>query len=84
MKRYTRAELVQADGKEGRPAWIAFRGKVYDVSQSFLWKGGRHMATHESGRDLTDVLFQAPHGEDLLERVPVIGLLDEVADAGPS
>jgi predicted heme/steroid binding protein len=52
------------------------------VSQSFLWKGGRHMATHEAGRDLTDVLVQAPHGEDLLERVPVIGLLDEEAGAG--
>jgi predicted heme/steroid binding protein len=84
MKRYTRAELAQADGKEGRPAWIAFRGKVYDVSQSFLWKGGRHMATHEAGRDLTNVLVQAPHGEDLLERVPVIGLLEEEAGAEPS
>jgi predicted heme/steroid binding protein len=82
MKRCTRAELAQADGKDGRPAWIAFRGKVYDVSQSFLWKGGRHMATHEAGQDLTDVLAQAPHDEDLLERVPVIGILEKEAGAG--
>jgi predicted heme/steroid binding protein len=79
MRRYTRAELARADGKEGRPAWIAYRGKVYDVSASFLWKGGRHMATHEAGRDLTAALVQAPHGGNLLERVPVIGSLEEEA-----
>jgi predicted heme/steroid binding protein len=84
MKRYTRTGLAQADGKDGRPAWIAFRGKVYDVSESFLWRGGRHMAMHEAGRDLTDLLDQAPHGEDLLERVPVIGLLEKEAGAGSS
>ena len=56
MKRYTRTELARCDGKEGRPAWVAYRGRVYDVSGSFLWKGGRHMATHEAGRDLSDVL----------------------------
>jgi predicted heme/steroid binding protein len=84
MRSYTRAELARSDGKEGRPAWVAFRGKVYDVSASFLWKGGRHMATHDAGRDLTGVLEQAPHGEDLLERLPVIGLLAEEPSAGAS
>jgi predicted heme/steroid binding protein len=79
MKSYTRTELARCDGKEGRPAWIAWRGKVYDVSESFLWKGGRHMAMHEAGQDLSDVLGEAPHGEDLLERVPVIGVLEEEA-----
>jgi predicted heme/steroid binding protein len=39
------------------------------------------MAMHEAGRDLTHVLNQAPHGEELLERVPVIGLLEK-AGAG--
>jgi predicted heme/steroid binding protein len=84
MNRITRAELGRCDGKQGRPAWIAWRGKVYDVSESFLWKGGRHMAAHDAGCDLTDILDQAPHGEDLLERVPVIGVLEEGAEAGPS
>jgi len=35
--------------------------------------GGRHQALHRAGEDLTDALGNAPHGEDLLERVPVIG-----------
>jgi len=54
------------------------------VSESFLWKGGRHMARHEAGRDLTAVLDQAPHGEDLLARVPVVGVLCEEPPAGAS
>jgi predicted heme/steroid binding protein len=76
MRRCSRAELARNDGKEGRPAWIAFRGKVYDVSDCFLWKGGRHMAAQDAGRDLTGVLEQAPHGEDLLDRAKLVGLLE--------
>jgi predicted heme/steroid binding protein len=38
-------------------------------------KGGRHQALHEAGRDLTDVLDEAPHGPDLLERVPATGII---------
>jgi len=84
MKSYTRTQLSRCDGKEGRPAWVAWRGKIYDVSESFLWKGGRHMAMHEAGIDLTEVLDQAPHDADLLERVPVIGLLNEELAEEPS
>jgi len=29
------------DGKAGRPAYIAYQGAVYDVSECFLWKNGR-------------------------------------------
>jgi predicted heme/steroid binding protein len=50
--------------------------KVYDVSQSFLWQGGRHLVLHTAGADLTSSLDQAPHGADLLERVRFIGILD--------
>jgi predicted heme/steroid binding protein len=32
---------------------------------------------HTAGLDLTAGLDQAPHGADLLERFPVIGLLDQ-------
>jgi len=73
QKQFTRQHLSQFDGREGRPAYIAYKGKVYDVSGSFLWMGGRHQALHRAGEDLTDALGNAPHGEDLLERVPVIG-----------
>jgi predicted heme/steroid binding protein len=74
-KEFTRKQLTRFDGKEGRPACIAYKGNVYDVTESFLWMGGRHQALHQAGEDLTEILDSAPHGEDLLERVPVIGKL---------
>jgi predicted heme/steroid binding protein len=75
LKEFTVRELSEYDGKNGRPAYIAYRGKVYDVSNSFLWKEGRHQVLHDAGKDLTKDLEQAPHGEDLFERVPQIGIL---------
>jgi predicted heme/steroid binding protein len=77
MRRFTKEELAQYDGKDGRPAFIAFEGRVYDVSRSFLWQGGRHQVLHTAGVDLTASLDQAPHGADLLERFSVIGVLNE-------
>jgi len=74
-KEFTRERLSGFDGREGRPAYIAYKGKVYDVTGSFLWMGGRHQALHQAGQDLSAVLDTAPHGEDLLERIPVIGKL---------
>ena len=75
MQEFTPEELARYDGREGRPAYIAYGGRVYDVSSSFLWQNGRHQVLHEAGVDLTDALNQAPHGEDLLERFPVVGML---------
>jgi predicted heme/steroid binding protein len=77
MKKISKAELARCDGREGRPAYIAYQGKVYDVAGSFLWKGGRHQAMHDAGMDLTGILDRAPHGADLLERVPAVGILAE-------
>jgi len=77
MQKFTKEELARYNGKDGAPAFIAYQGKVYDVSRSFLWQKGRHQVLHHAGADLTDDLDQAPHGADLLERVPVIGRVSE-------
>ena len=71
------AELGQYDGQEGRPAYIAFRGTIYDVSESKLWKNGNHMGRHPSGIDLTEVLSQAPHGDDKVMAMSRVGNLLE-------
>jgi predicted heme/steroid binding protein len=77
MRTFTRAELARCDGRDGGPAYIAVKGKVYDVSDSFHWRGGRHHALHSAGADLTDSLKGAPHGSHLLDRVPAVGTLEE-------
>jgi predicted heme/steroid binding protein len=77
MRTFTRKELAQYNGKNGTPAYIAYNGKLYDVSSSFLWRNGNHQVLHNAGVDLTDSLEQAPHGADLLEKFPVVGMLHE-------
>ena len=77
MKRFSREELARHDGKNGRPAYIAYKGKVYDVSVSFHWKNGEHQVSHSAGVDLTYGLDKAPHGAEFLEKFPVVGILGE-------
>jgi len=60
MRRLTKKELAQYNGKDGTPAFIAYEGKVYDVSRSFLWQNGQHQILHMSGVNLTADLDQAP------------------------
>jgi predicted heme/steroid binding protein len=75
MRRFTTEELATYNGKDGAPAYIACEAKVYDVSHSFLWQQGRHQVLHTAGIDLTGELDAAPHGADVLETFPVIGIL---------
>lgn len=75
MKNFSQADLAQFDGKDGKPVYIAHQGKVYDVSQSRIWKGGRHMNRHGAGVDLTVQIQAAPHAAEVLERYPQVGVL---------
>ena len=74
-RKFKLEELKQYDGKDGRRAYIALKGKVYDVTDSYLWADGEHQAQHEAGKDLTDEILDAPHGEEMLEHVKLIGKL---------
>lgn len=67
-------ELASCDGKEGRPAYFAFEGKVYDVTQSRFWKQGIHMGRHNAGTDLTEILKLAPHGQEKVSAMKEVGV----------
>jgi predicted heme/steroid binding protein/uncharacterized membrane protein len=67
--------LCQFDGKDGRPAYVAYKGILYDLTKSKLWKNGSHMMKHAAGSDLTDILKTAPHGEDKILAMPRVGTL---------
>jgi predicted heme/steroid binding protein len=75
MKEFTEEELARYNGKNQFPAYVAYEGKVYDVSDSFHWKDGNHQVLHNAGADLTTTIQQAPHGDDLLKRFPIVGIL---------
>ena len=73
-RKFTLDELGKFDGKEGRPAYIAHKGKVYDVTESFQWIDGDHLG-HAAGEDLTEQMEIAPHDEEVMERMKVVGVL---------
>jgi len=74
MKIITRAKLALRNGQDKPDVWIAFKGQVYDVTHSRLWREGKHYE-HWAGQDLTDELKDAPHTEEVFSRFKVIGRL---------
>ena len=75
MKEIDSRELSEGNGQDGKPVYIAHQGKVFDVSESKLWKGGLHMKRHRAGKDLSTELQAAPHGTEVLERYPQVAVL---------
>jgi predicted heme/steroid binding protein len=69
---FTPETLAQFDGLAGRKAYFAYEGKVYDVTESALWKEGQHYGL-KAGVDLTGKLDGAPHGTEVFSRVPLMG-----------
>jgi predicted heme/steroid binding protein len=75
QKKVTHQELETNDGKNGKPAYIAYQGKVYDVSDSSFWMEGEHMGMHNAGKDLTEELDMAPHRDENFGKVKYVGEL---------
>lgn len=71
----TADNLMIFDGTEDRAACVAYKGKIYDVTKSELWQNGTHFGKHHAGTDLTEMLKQAPHGEEKILAMPHIGKL---------
>jgi predicted heme/steroid binding protein/uncharacterized membrane protein len=74
MKEITSEELISFGGKDGNPVYVAFQGKIYDLSTSPLWSEGVHMEKHSAGRDLSGEISAAPHGLEVFERYPQVGV----------
>ncbi len=54
--------------------WVAYLGVIYDVTDSRLWRNGKHYE-HWAGQDLTEELVSAPHTEKVFEKFKIVGHL---------
>ncbi|MGD2104012.1 MAG: cytochrome B5 [Anaerolineae bacterium] len=52
---------------------MAVNGRLYDVTDSRMWGDGVPSRRNQVGEDPTGALVWAPHGADVLDRVPMIG-----------
>jgi len=69
---YTTGQLALRNGVDREPVWVAYKGLIYDVSLSRLWRRGAHYE-HWAGQDLTHELKDAPHTKEVFEKFKIIG-----------
>jgi predicted heme/steroid binding protein len=74
MQEYTSQQLALRNGQDKPEIWVAFKGKIYDVSHSRLWRNGKHYE-HWAGQDLTQELENAPHTKSVFEKFECVGVL---------
>jgi len=78
---FTLEDLAGFDGKEGRAAYVAVDGVVYDLTGSRSWPDGAHTRCNlgaMAGKDLSEEMKKAPGSmRALLAKMPVVGKLAE-------
>ncbi len=71
---YTLGQLALRNGQDRDEIWVAYKGIIYDVTRSKMWRDGLHYG-NMAGQDLTEEFEDAPHGEYVFDRCSVIGKL---------
>jgi predicted heme/steroid binding protein len=72
----TLKELSEFNGKNGKPAYIAVDGVIYDVTNAKPWQSGEHKGG-KVGTDISKNIKSSPHGKKVTEKLPVVGKLAE-------
>lgn len=76
LKVYSKQQLALRNGQDKPETWVAYKGDIYDVSRSRLWRDGKHYE-HWAGQDLTNELPDAPHTEKVFSKFDIVGMLSE-------
>lgn len=72
---YTKNQLALRNGQDKEDIWVAFKGIIYDVTKSRLWRNGKHYE-HWAGQDLTPELKDAPHSDTVFDKFEIVGYLE--------
>lgn len=72
QKVFTLEELSKYNGKDGKPAYAAVDGVVYDMTKVF--KNGTHYE-HLAGEELTEGFYKK-HVKSQITKYPVMGILE--------
>lgn len=72
---FTVEELASYDGKDGKPAYVAVDGTVYDVTNNRAWAAATHFGL-VSGEIWTKEFASCHAGqESILATLPIVGRL---------
>jgi predicted heme/steroid binding protein len=69
------SELAYYNGTNGKPAWIAVYGKIYNVTNETAWRNGIHRGIAMGGTDATAFFESSPHSLSILNTMSHIGWL---------
>jgi len=72
LPKYTKSQLALRNGQDKEEVWCAYKGLIYDVTRSKLWRDGKHYE-HWAGQDLTDEFEDAPHNTNVFDKFDVVG-----------
>lgn len=76
LTKYTLSQLALRNGQDKEEIWCAYKGFIYDVSESRLWRDGKHYE-HWAGQDLTPEMDDAPHLDTVFDKFEIVGKLSK-------
>lgn len=62
------SQLALRNGQDKPEIWVAFRGLGYHITDSRLWRNGKHYE-HWAGKDLSEELADAPHTDKVFKKI---------------
>lgn len=74
VKEFTISELAKYNGVNGKPAYVAVDGIVYDVSLEKTWGGASHFGL-EAGKDLSAQYNSCHFASQITSKLPKVGTL---------